>query len=413
MVFNATLKQHFSLKMRKWILYYLSLGKELFALLVWLGVQAFLFFYTFQEFKRNPVFASTNALTGSGVALAKACAIVLNYNCALLVASMCQISITWLQGTFVGRAVPFDRHRDFHRIVSMTILLYSAIHTGAHYYNYTQIPTAWLALAFKTGPGITGHFIWICLVLIVGSSAFKRIRRFKYELFWYTHYLSLVLLILLAFHGTFCFVKRDFSPECPGSRTWRWLVGPCALFIVELALREWRSRRFTFVSKVIVHQSGVVEVQIKKPSLLFRPGQYVQLNCPEVSFLQWHPFTITSAPEEGFVSVHIRVVGWWTRQFCGSLGVEFDDKSCLPCGYSAPNKFPQLLLDGPYGSVSESFDRFDVAICIGAGIGQTPFSSILKSMWYSITHPNHEMRLKKIIYYGISREVEVIKEERK
>lgn len=51
---------------------------------------------------------------------------------------------------------------------------------------------------------------------------------------------------------------------------------------------------------------------MKKPSMKYKPGQYLFLNCPDVSRLEWHPFTISSAPEEDFVSVHIRVVGDWT-----------------------------------------------------------------------------------------------------
>ena len=392
--------------MLKKALYYLSLSKEIIFVLIWLAVQQFLFFDTLQSFHRNAQFASTNELTGYGVALAKACAAVINFNSALLVASMCQISITALQGSPLGRIVPFEQYRVVHRMASLSIFVYSLAHTGAHYYNYAQIPTAWLALAFKTGPGLTGHGLWLCFLTIASTSLFKRVRRWNFELFWYTHYLSLGFLVLLSFHGTFCFVKRDFSPECPGAQTWRWLVGPCTLFVVELAVREWRSHRFTFISKVIVHQASVIEVQLKKPSLVFKPGQYVQLNCPEVSFLQWHPFTITSAPEEGFISVHVKVAGHWTQRLCELLGVQFKEDGVL--GYSPPSQFPRLLVDGPYGSVSESFDRFDVAICIGAGIGQTPFASILKSMWYSITHPTQEVKLKKIIYYGLCREVQVI-----
>lgn len=41
-------------------------------------------------------------------------------------------------------------------------------------------------------------------------------------------------------------------------------------------------------------------------------GQYVFLNCPAISQLEWHPFTMTSAPEEDFFSVHIRSAGDWT-----------------------------------------------------------------------------------------------------
>lgn len=43
-------------------------------------------------------------------------------------------------------------------------------------------------------------------------------------------------------------------------------------------------------------------------------GQYVFLNCPAISQLEWHPFTMTSAPEEDFFSVHIRSVGDWTEK---------------------------------------------------------------------------------------------------
>ncbi len=391
-------------KMMKWAFYYLSLGKEIIFVLIWVAVQKYLFFDTLQSFHSSPQFASTNELTGYGVALAKACAAVINFNSALLVVSMCQISITALQASPLGRIIPFEKYRVAHRMASCSIVTYSLVHTAAHYYNYAQIPTNWLALAFKTGPGLTGHGLWLCLLTIGGTSLFKCVRKSSFEVFWYTHYLSLVFLLLLNFHGAFCFIKRDFNPQCPGARSWRWLVGPCTLFMVELAIREWRSHRFTFISKVVVHQANVIEIQLKKPSFVFKPGQYVQLNCPEISFVQWHPFTVTSAPEEGFISVHVKMVGCWTKKLGALLGVQFKEGVN---GYTAPAQFPQIFIDGPYGSVSESFDRFDVAICIGAGIGQTPFASILKSMWYSITHPTQQAKLKRIVYYGLSREVQV------
>ena len=34
---------------------------------------------------------------------------------------------------------------------------------------------------------------------------------------------------------------------------------------------------------------------------------------PKIASTEWHPFTITSAPGDPFVSVHIRVVGDWTE----------------------------------------------------------------------------------------------------
>lgn len=33
---------------------------------------------------------------------------------------------------------------------------------------------------------------------------------------------------------------------------------------------------------------------------------------PAISRFEWHPFTITSAPEDSVISVHIRKAGDWT-----------------------------------------------------------------------------------------------------
>lgn len=106
-------------------------------------------------------------------------------------------------------------------------------------------------------------------------------------------------------------------------------------------LREIRSRHRTYISKVVHHPNQVVEVQIKKERMRrARAGQYIMINCPAVSYWQWHPFTLTSAPEED-PCVHIResccwgashhapdpvylegIVGDWTREFAAALGCE-------------------------------------------------------------------------------------------
>ena len=99
-----------------------------------------------------------------------------------------------------------------------------------------------------------------------------------------------------------------------------WLVGGI-IWISERILREIRSRHVTFVHKVIQHPSNVMEVQIKKEKTTTRAGQYIFLSCPEISYFQWHPFTLTSAPEDGYISVHIRVAGDFTTAFAKALGL--------------------------------------------------------------------------------------------
>jgi len=46
------------------------------------------------------------------------------------------------------------------------------------------------------------------------------------------------------------------------------------------------------------------------------------------------------------------------------------------------NSLPSVRIDGPYGAPAEDVFNGEVAILIGAGIGVTPFASILKHIWY-------------------------------
>ena len=54
----------------------------------------------------------------------------------------------------------------------------------------------------------------------------------------------------------------------------------------------------------------------------YQPGDYVFLQVPSIAKYEWHPFTISSAPEQqGFIWLHIRSVGTWTNKL-----YEFFDK---------------------------------------------------------------------------------------
>lgn len=47
----------------------------------------------------------------------------------------------------------------------------------------------------------------------------------------------------------------------------------------------------------------------------YQPGDYVFVQIPSIAKYEWHPFTISSAPEQqGFIWLHIRSVGTWTNK---------------------------------------------------------------------------------------------------
>jgi NADPH oxidase 2 len=331
----------------------------------------------------------------------------------------------------------------FHKLIAWSIVFFSWLHTIAHWVNFARLAMAenlgfkgWLIINFRTGPGATGYVMMIALMAMV-FTAIEKPRRKNFERFWYVHHLFLVFFFAWSFHGAFCMIKPDTSPFCSGIGVfWKyWLVGGL-VYGVERLLREIRGTHKTYISKVIQHPSKVCEIQIRKENFKPKAGQYIFLCCPEISLWQYHPFTLTSAPEEEYVSVHIRCVGDFTTALATKLGCDFSkgvkgvgDKKIdhrvsrvvgvdrqdtteydpgvdrvLPRGTHSfqGGGLMVVMIDGPFGSASEDFQKYEVVILVGAGIGVTPFASILKSIWYRVNYPTQKRtKLRKVHFFWV------------
>lgn len=94
---------------------------------------------------------------------------------------------------------------------------------------------------------------------------------------------------------------------------------PGSIYIVERVLRlTWmRSERGkTYISSGILLPSRVTHLVIKRPPLFdYHAGDYVFVKIPAIATYEWHPFTISSAPDqEDYLWLHIRGVGEWTNR---------------------------------------------------------------------------------------------------
>lgn len=376
---------------------------------------------------------SVNARKTFGITfpIARTAALVLHVDVAFILLPVCRGFISLLRRSPLNDLIPFDKAITFHKATAWSMVAATAIHIIAHMVNFAKLAIAdatskttgarfrmFLLINFSTGPGVTGWIMTACLFVIVFFAGEKR-RRANYEQFWYTHHLFIIFFICWQLHGMFCMIKPDRPPYCSSNTIgvfWKyWLVGG-VIWIGERILREVRSRHRTFISKVIQHPSNVMELHIKKDKTTARAGQYIFLSCPEVSYFQWHPFTLTSAPEEDYLSVHIRVVGDFTQALAKAVGCDFESKDEKPViggkviGTAAnpPRNriLPRVMVDGPFGSASEDFLKFETIVMVGAGIGVTPFASILKSIWYRMNNFNNSKptRLSKVYFIWVIRD---------
>ena len=356
----------------------------------------------------------------------------LSHKLKLIVLAVCRTLVSLARQTPLNGIIQFDKNITFHKLVAYSIVFFSWVHTIAHWANFGQLAAknelgfkGFLLANFATGPGWSGYIMLIALMVILGTSLEKP-RRANFERFWYLHHLFIVFFIFWAVHGAFCMIKPDIPPLCEGIGVFYlyWIWGG-AIYLGERVLRELRGRNKTYVSKVVQHPSNVCEIQIKKEKTKSRAGQYIFLCCPEVSIWQYHPFTLTSAPEEDFISVHVRCVGDFTKALAKALGCNFDKGSKTGGGGKGDGSevvgvgeaansggldpsigrlLPRVYIDGPFGSASEDVFKYEIAVLCAAGIGVTPFASILKSIWYRLNYPQMKTRLRKVYFFWVCRD---------
>uniref|UniRef100_A0AAR2ISC2 FAD-binding FR-type domain-containing protein n=1 Tax=Pygocentrus nattereri TaxID=42514 RepID=A0AAR2ISC2_PYGNA len=416
-----------------------------------MGINIFLFVRFYLFYDSGPQFFYTRQLLGSALAWARAPAAVLNFNCMLILLPVCRNLLSLLRGSFVccGRTMrkQLDKNLTFHKLVAYMIALMTGnccfkyiLHVSRFkqielvyrvvtcYINMCRHPTNGTntlvsqtptIFAFTTIAGLTGVVITLALILMITSSM-EVIRRSYFEVFWYTHHLFIIFFAGLVFHGAGRIVRGQVSTdpphnttlckdhpdkwgkisECPipqfaggFPQTWMWVIGPMVIYICERLLRFIRYLQAVRYKKIVMHPSRVLELQLVKSGFKMDVGQYVFLNCPEISQLEWHPFTMTSAPEEEFFTIHIRQAGDWTEKLIKMV-------ENLPEG----SQGPKIGVDGPFGTASEDVFDYEVSMLVGAGIGVTPFASILKSIWYKFKDSNPKLRTRKIYFYWLCRE---------
>ncbi|CAH1788924.1 unnamed protein product, partial [Owenia fusiformis] len=428
------------------------------------------------------------------VIIARGSGMDLNFNCMFVLVLMLRKCLTWLRSTTLAQFLPLDQSIMFHKMVGIVIAVQSLVHTVCHLGNLALVVAnvnsfTYMEYLFTTKPAIG----WIAglaplsgvaldlvlIIMLICSMPFVR-RGGHFQVFYWTHLLYVIFWALLVIHGPiFCY----------------WFALPGVIFIIE----KISSSKFvklahygeTYIKEVNLLPSKVTHLIISRPdNFRFKAGDYIFINIPALAEYEWHPFTISSAPElRSEIWVHVRSVGHWTGKL-NEFFEKYEDYEhariqkkntkvrhcCCPiytsdgghskdgkCADAIDNKFEipvitiagekhkdrkhtsssnpkqeehivnrneevanskltnvKIYIDGPYGTATREIFESDHAVLIGAGIGVTPFASILQSImhrhkparlkcpncshtWFNDTATS-TMNLKKVDFVWINRE---------
>ncbi|POS85983.1 Riboflavin synthase [Erysiphe pulchra] len=398
-------------------------GYRRFFVFVFAAIHAMVFIFGFMNYQIKDNLTKARSTFGLTYPIARAAALTLHFDVAIILFPVCRTLISLARQTPLNGIIQFDKNITFHKLTAWSIVFFSWVHTIAHWNNFAQISAknnlgfaGWLLANFVTGPGWTGYVMLTALMLMVVTSV-EKARRANFERFWYTHHMFIVFFFFWSIHGAFCMIQPDFAPYCIGIGSsaigvfWQYWTYGGYIYLFERIARELRGKDSTYISKVVHHPSNVCEIQIKKENTKTRAGQYIFFCCPEVSVWQYHPFTLTSAPEEDYISIHIRMVGDFTKAVGRTLGCQLDksEKSSQVVSDEGSDAginrvLPRVYIDGPFGSASEDVFKYEIALLVGAGIGVTPFASILKSIWYRMNYPQKKTCLRKVYFFWVCRD---------
>ncbi|KAJ3300509.1 ferric/cupric-chelate reductase [Borealophlyctis nickersoniae] len=135
-------------------------------------------------------------------------------------------------------------------------------------------------LNLETYMGIFGS-VAVGLFLLVILSALEPVRRKFYDYFHYTHMLVFPAIFFAAMHDSFVLYVTFPS---------------VLLYLIDFLYRIYNRRHPHHITSLRREPSGYIRLEISGFERAFRGGQWVRVNVPRVSGLQWHPFSICNTP---------------------------------------------------------------------------------------------------------------------
>lgn len=298
------------------------------------------------------------------ISFARGTGYTLNLNTPFILLLSSRLFLTHLRRTFLSHILPLDEAFPSIHILAGYIILVSVIfHAGCHL-TWIIVGDAWSGNIFGFTSSVVTGFVIFFTLLLIWMVTWTRFRSKHFRAFRFLHVSGAVLFfVLLIFHGNF----RQ-KPE-----VYKWLIPAFIVYTLDRVLRRLNtsSAVLSLTADNAALQGDILVLRVPRP-FKFHAGQYAEIRVPSIS-MEWHPFTIASAPHEEEASFFIKINGDWT----GKLRDEMQQR--LQGDEDRPLK---VVLRGPFGAPSQHVEAYKRVVLISGGVGATPFASICKSLHF-------------------------------
>ncbi|KAF1328972.1 Ferric reduction oxidase 7, partial [Globisporangium splendens] len=311
--------------------------------------------------------------------------VVLGYNCVFNMAFLFLPSTrncAWME--FLD--ISYTNGVKYHRWLGVATLVTGVAHAMPFYWWWARLGTIWemslpcfdCALDYSS----KGYGVWfnvfgeisLFFLLLVGVTSIPWVRRKLFETFYYTHHLYILGVVFAVMHWVTCI--------------W-WFLPTLVVYLISRSISTWNALHPVQVVEFTALADDIVKIALTRSTTgggggEFQIGQFVYLNVPAISKLQWHAFTISSSPRSSATTftILLKSLGDWTRDL-----VELAEKTSAIAHVndSKPSEQqqqlqPTMLVDGFYGSSLQCYEEFSTLCLIGGGIGVTPLFAILEDI---------------------------------
>ena len=195
--------------------------------------------------------------------------------------------------------VSFDRAIYVHKLMGVLTMAVTVVHA-------------------LNGLNDTGIVLLSFLCVMTASYLAKP---FWFEVFYYSHITSFIIIAPVS-------VIHDSKSQYGGYMSAAWGLD----LIIRHIIRGKRVNK----AEVVALPGNVVRIRFRK-SFEYSAGQYCFLRIGDLDPIEYHPMSISSAPDEEVTSFHVRALGDWSNKL-------------LEMCADSPQWQPTVHIEGPYGN---------------------------------------------------------------
>ncbi|KAK8987158.1 hypothetical protein V6N11_055470 [Hibiscus sabdariffa] len=289
--------------------------------------------------------------------------------------------------------IPFEHATRYHvwlgHLTMMLFTLHGLFYVIAWAMKGTLVKEIleWKRVGIANLPGVISLLAGLCMWV----TSLHPVRKDYFELFFHTHQLYVIFVVFLALHvGDFVFSI---------------VAGAIFIFMLDRYLRFCQSRTTVDVLSAKCLPCGTVELVLSKPqSLRYNALSFIFLQVREFSWLQWHPFSVSSSPLDGkhHLAILIKVLGKWTGSLRDSiLSMSETEQS------NVTKTTITASVEGPYGHESPYHLMYENLILVAGGIGISPFLAILSDILHRVNDGKPCLPRRIMVVWAIKKSEEL------